>query len=246
MSEAKRLQVFMASCGIASRRACEKLIVEGKVYVNGARAVLGSKVGPEDSVVYEGKLLAPEARLRYIILNKPRGFVSSMSDEQDRPVAASLLGGSVSERVYNVGRLDQWSSGLLLFTNDGALARILIHPSGGVDKEYLVHTDRPIPSELPASFLKGLAIGEERFRALEAELLDPRTMRIVLLEGKNREIRRVLEHFGLRALSLRRVRLGPIALGDLAEGASRELSPQEVSALVAYSDKQGKGRGRAE
>ncbi|HEY9055377.1 MAG TPA: pseudouridine synthase [Rectinemataceae bacterium] len=243
MSETKRLQAYMASCGIGSRRACEKLIKSGKVRVNGQPALLGSSVGPEDAVVYEGKILRPETRLRYIILNKPRGFVSSMADEKGRPVAASLLGVGIPERVYNVGRLDQWSSGLLLFTNDGELARILVHPSGGIDKEYIVKSDKPLPRGLAESFERGLELGNETLRALEAELIGDTTLRVVLLEGKNREIRRVLEHYGLRTLSLRRVRLGPIHLGDLPEGAYRELDPQEVVALLEYSKRKEGEKG---
>jgi len=238
-----RLQVYLAQAGVASRRASEKLIEAGRVKVNGKTATIGQSVLPGDEVALDGKVLKPEERLRYILLNKPPGFLSTMSDDRDRPIAAALLGSAVPERVYNVGRLDQWSSGLLLFTNDGNLAKILIHPSGEVDKEYLVATDLPIPEGFAEAFSKGIDLEGEIHRALSVELMDQKTMKVVLVEGRNREVRRVLEHFGLRALSLRRIRLGPLTLGDLAEGSFRELSAAEVEALAAYSAaKQGRGR----
>ena len=238
-----RLQAFLAQAGIGSRRACEKLIEAGRVRVNGKPASLGQSVIPEDCVEFEGKELKRQERMRYILLNKPPGFVSSMADERDRPIAASLLGSAIFERVYNVGRLDQWSSGLLLFTNDGGLAKILIHPSGQIDKEYLVRTDLPIPEGFPKLFLEGIDLEGEIHKALSVNLVDTTTMRVVLVEGRNREIRRILEHFGLRALSLCRVRLGPLSLGDLAEGAFRELSTNEVESLLEYSAaRKGKGK----
>jgi 23S rRNA pseudouridine2605 synthase len=242
--EKLRLQVYLAQAGVASRRASEKLIEAGRVRINGKTAVIGQSVFPGDEVALDGKALKPEERLRYILLNKPPGFLSTMSDDRDRPIAAALLGSAVPERVYNVGRLDQWSSGLLLFTNDGNLAKILIHPSGEVDKEYLVATDLPIPEGFAEAFSKGIDLEGEIHRALSVEVMDQKTMKVVLVEGRNREIRRVLEHFGLRALALSRIRLGPLTLGDLAEGAFRELSAAEVDSLIAYSAAR-QGRGRA-
>jgi 23S rRNA pseudouridine2605 synthase len=230
----QRLQAYLASCGLGSRRACERFIVENRVQIDGRPATLGESVLPGQEVALDGKVLQPQERLRYIALNKPPGFVVSMADEKGRPVAASLLGGRVSERVYNVGRLDQWSKGLLLFTNDGELTARLVHPSGGMDKEYEVITDLPVPAGLPAEFEAGIEIEGIRYRAESVRLEGPKALRIVLIEGKNREIRRVLEHYGLRALSLTRVRIGPVSLGGLAEGSWRDLEMQEVAALKAY------------
>lgn len=230
-----RLQAYLASCGIGSRRACEKLLVGGRVSVNGAIAKLGDSAFPGDEVRLDGKVVKQQTRLRYIALNKPAGFVSSMQDEMGRPVAASLIGSSVEERVYNVGRLDQWSSGLLFFTNDGDLTALLVHPSGSVDKEYEVDTDLPIPEAFAKEFEDGVTVDGIAYRAESVRVTGEKRMRIVLLEGKNREIRRVLEHYGLRALALKRVRIGPIELGDLAEGAHRELVLDEVEALRAFS-----------
>jgi 23S rRNA pseudouridine2605 synthase len=204
--------------------------------VNGNYAEIGSSVEVgRDSVELDGKLLKPQNELKYYILNKPPGFVSSMSDELDRPVAVSLLKGSVHDRVYNVGRLDQWSSGLLLFTNDGSLAKILIHPSGNIDKEYIVTTDLDIPDRFIKDFREGILLDGTRYKALSVERLGPKTLSIVLVEGKNREIRRVLENYGLRAMALRRVRLGPIRIDGIDEGAFRPLSMEEVALLRQYS-----------
>lgn len=246
--EKTRLQAYLAKCGIGSRRACEGIVASGRVTVNGLKAKLGDSALSGDEVRLDGRIVRPQERLRYIILNKPAGFVSSMADERDRPVAVSLLGADVEERVYNVGRLDQWSSGLLLFTNDGDLAAILGHPSGEIDKEYAIETDLPIPSGFREKFEAGVEVEGVAYRARSVHIESEKTMRVVLVEGKNREIRRVLEHFGLRALSLRRERVGPLELSDLAEGSHRELAPEEVAALRAYSPKaRGEGgRGRAQ
>ncbi|MCX7026932.1 MAG: pseudouridine synthase [Spirochaetes bacterium] len=238
-----RIQVYLAQAGIASRRACERLIEAGRVKVNGKTATIGQSVLPGDEVMFDGRLAIPQNKLRYILLNKPPGFISTMADERNRPIAASLLGSAVKERVYNVGRLDQWSSGLLLFTNDGELAKFLIHPSGQVDKEYLVTTDLPIPQGFAKEFSEGIDLEGEIHKAISVEPVDERTMKVVLVEGRNREIRRVLEHFGLRVLALRRIRLGPLVIGKLAEGSFRELTAEEVADLIAYSEA-NKGRGR--
>lgn len=246
--EKVRLQAYLARCGIGSRRACECLVAAGRVTVNGLSATLGDSAFMDDEIRLDGHVVRPQARLRYIILNKPAGFISSMADERGRPVAVSLLGGDVEERVYNVGRLDQWSSGLLLFTNDGNLASVLGHPSGEIDKEYAIETDLPIPSDFREQFEAGLEVAGIFYKAQAVRVESERVMHVVLVEGKNREIRRVLEHFGLRALSLRRERIGPLMLGALAEGSHRELSSEEVEALRSYStksrDEGGQGSAR--
>jgi len=237
MKESVRLQAYLASSGLGSRRFCESFIEQGRVKVNGIVAELGSRVGPGDKVSFDERLVEPQILLRYIALNKPPGYISSMADEKNRPVAASLLKSSVSERVYNVGRLDQWSSGLLFFTNDGEFASLLVHPRSCIDKEYLVRCDLPILGDLPERFMEGVGIEGILYRAERVVIQDEKTMRIVLVEGKNREIRKVLDFFGLRALFLRRERIGPIELGSLAEGSFRDLDAAEVEALKEYSNK---------
>ncbi|TXT47801.1 MAG: rluB [Spirochaetes bacterium] len=234
-----RLQAYLASCGLGSRRGCEVLISQGRVKVDGVPAALGQSVQDGQHVELDGKVVKPQEKMRYLLLNKPPGFVSTMADDKNRPIAASLLAATVPERVYNVGRLDQWSSGILFFTNDGSLAKVLIHPSGEVDKEYRVVTDLPIPDNFASAFSKGISVEGKTYKAKEVRRIDEKEAVVVLVEGKNREIRRVLAHFGLRALSLRRVRLGPLVLGDLPEGSYRELTAVEVDSLRRYSSNQG-------
>ncbi|HUW41234.1 MAG TPA: pseudouridine synthase [Rectinemataceae bacterium] len=235
-----RLQVYLARAGVASRRAAERVITEGRVSVNGLRVMeLGTKVGPDDHVEIDGRPVAARERLRYLILNKPPGYICAMSDPEGRPLAVQLLKAAVAERVYNVGRLDQWSAGLLLFTNDGELASRLVHPSGGIDKEYELQADAPLPDEFFADFPRGVEIDGLVYKAESLRRTGPSSARVVLLEGRNREIRRVLESFGRRALSLRRVRIGPLQLGDLAEGSFRDLRPEELRALSQYRGSEG-------
>jgi 23S rRNA pseudouridine2605 synthase len=233
--EGIRLQAFLAHSGVASRRACEKIILDRRVTINGAVvSELGVRVMPGDRVALDGSLLEPESRKRYILLNKPAGYISAMSDPEGRPLAFELLKG-VDERVYNVGRLDQWSSGLLLFTNDGDLASILVHPSGGIDKEYEIIADSPLGEDFFTGFRNGLSIDGVAYRASTIERTGPASARVILVEGKNREIRRVLDRYGYKAKVLRRVRIGTLSIEGLAEGVSRELSDAEVDALRAYA-----------
>ncbi len=230
-----RLQVLLAKAGVASRRASEAIILAGRVSVNGRIVTeLGAKASSEDDVRLDGNPIIPESSMRYLMLNKPAGCLCSMSDPEGRKLAVDLLRPAVRERVYNVGRLDEWSCGLLLFTNDGNLAALLGHPSGGIDKEYEVKTSTAIPDEFFPAFRAGIVIDGENYKALKAERTGPDGARIVLLEGKNREIRRVLDYYNLRARNLRRVRLGPLLLGSLPEGQFRDLSPEEVSSLRNY------------
>ncbi len=235
IQEKIRLQAYLASCGIGSRRACEKPIQEGRVKVDGRPAKLGDSVLPGETVTLDGAVVMPQGSLRYILLNKPPGFVATLSDERDRPTAAGIIRNRVSERVYNVGRLDQWSSGLLIFTNDGQFSSVLGHPSGEVDKEYLVETDVPIPPDLPAKFRKGVPVEGVLFQAADVTVNGEKSMNVTLVEGRNREIRKVLSQFGLRALTLRRIRIGPISLGTLAEGEFRDMDPREVRQILEYS-----------
>jgi 23S rRNA pseudouridine2605 synthase len=236
-NEGTRLQAFLAHAGVASRRACEGIILERRVCINGVVASeLGVRVRPGDVVTLDGRSLKPEGKKRYILLHKPAGYLSAMSDPEGRPLASELLKG-IDERVYNAGRLDQWSSGLLLFTNDGELASLLVHPSGGIEKEYEIKADAPLGEEFFTGFRNGIEIGGIVYRASFLERTGPDSARVVLVEGKNREIRRVLERFGLRAKILRRVRIGPLTIEGLTEGAFRELSESEVMALREYGRK---------
>ncbi len=229
-----RLQLFLARAGVASRRASEELITAGRVSVNGAVvSVLGTKVEASDEVCLDGNRVRIQERLRYILLHKPAGYLCSMSDPEGRPLAVDLLPDAVTERVYNIGRLDQWSSGLILFTNDGDFAALLGHPSGRIEKEYEVVADLPLPRDFATRFRSGIVIEGQRYRALRVEPTGPTTASVVLVEGRNREIRRVLEAFGLRALSLCRIRIGFLTVAGLPVGTFRDLTPFEIERLRA-------------
>jgi 23S rRNA pseudouridine2605 synthase len=222
----------LAHAGIASRRAAEEIIAAGRVSVNGETvSVPGSKVSPGDTVLVDGKPVRAESRRHYFALNKPPGYICSSADPQGRPLALELLPKENDERLYNVGRLDFMSCGLIFFTNDGNFAARLGHPRSGLEKEYLVEATGHIPDETILAFEKGITIEGEYYQAKAAERTGSRVMRIVLVEGKNREIRRVFSHFHLHPARLRRVRIGPVKMGDLAEGASRPLTARELADL---------------
>ncbi len=239
-----RLQVWLAHAGFSSRRAAETYIAGGRVSVNGAVVTRpGTRVCPGDMVCVDGREIALEQAPKYVLLNKPSVYVCSLSDENGRPVAADILKPHFSERLYNVGRLDMFSSGLIIFTNDGDFAAKISHPSAELEKEYVVETSLPYPASLPASFVRGVRVDSVFYRCRSAERLNSRRFKVVLVEGKNREIRRVAEHFGVRIKSLIRTRIGNIGLewpagtpksGKMMQaGEFRELSAAEVSGLLS-------------
>ncbi|MDR0494452.1 MAG: rRNA pseudouridine synthase [Treponema sp.] len=231
------MQVFLAHAGVASRRAAEEIIAAGRVGVNGMTvSARGSKVFPGDTVTVDGKPVQTESRRVYLALNKPPGYICSSSDPQGRPLALGLLPAEISERLYNVGRLDFLSCGLLFFTNDGGFAARLGHPRSGLEKEYLVEATGHIPDETVLAFEEGITIEGVHYRARSVERLGSRIIRIVLIEGKNREIRKVFSHFHLHPSRLRRVRIGPVKLGNLNEGESRPLTKFELEALRGNRD----------
>lgn len=179
-TQALRLQVFLAHSGIASRRASEKFILEGRVSVNGeAVTSLGTKVLAGDTVAVDGITVVRENRFHYLVLHKPPEYMCTSFDPQGRPLAKDLLPGDISERLYNVGRLDYRSSGLILFTNDGAFAAKAGHPSRGIEKEYIVVSTVPVPASLRDDFLRGIDIDGIIYRCSDIERLDRKTLRIV-------------------------------------------------------------------
>ena len=228
-----RLQVYLARAGVSSRRTAEGIIAAGRVSVNGVTVLgQGSKVFPGDTVLLDGSPVLPESRLVYIALNKPPGYICSSSDPQGRPLALDLLSADMSERVYNVGRLDFMSCGLIFFTNDGEFAAKLGHPGSGMEKEYLVEATGHIPDAVIRAFEEGVTVEGVHYRAESVQRTGSRVMKIVLVEGKNREIRRVFSHFHLHPARLRRIRIGPVTLGQLAEGESRPLTKRELNDLL--------------
>lgn len=227
-----RLQVYLARCGIASRRASEAFIIAGRVSVNGVQIrELGSKVDYGDIVLVDGKKIQLEETKRYVLFHKPAGYVCSAKDEKGRKSALDLLKPHFSERLFTIGRLDMFSSGLLLLTNDGDFAAKLSHPSSEIEKEYIVVATAPFPKEICTSFSKGLRIEGVFYKAQEVELQNPFTMRVVLLEGKNREIRRVCDYFNVIIKRLIRTKIAFLTLDGLEVGSFRELNKTELAQL---------------
>ena len=230
----ERLQKLLAHAGVGSRRQCEDLITAGRVVVDG-RVVreLGTKVDPAQHISVDGQAIHAE-RVVYWLVNKPRGYLCTNYDPARRPLAVDLVP-QVSQRVYTVGRLDEASEGLLLLTNDGALAHRLMHPRFGVDKTYVVQVAGHPTAEQLQQLHKGIWLSDGHVRAKRVQRLkrqgDSTWLRIVLSEGKNREIRRMLARLGHKVMHLRRTALGPVQLGSLGPGKARRLTPKELAAL---------------
>jgi 23S rRNA pseudouridine2605 synthase len=225
-----RLQAFMAKCGAASRRASEELILAGRVKVNGKTInQLGTKVNPDDDIVtLNGKELHLETQFHYLLLHKPPMYICSNSDPQGRSLAIDLLP-KTSERLYNVGRLDYRSSGLIIFTNDGKFAEKIGHPRAEIEKEYLVISTVTIHDNVVEAFKNGVEVEDVIYKAKHIERLEgDKTIKVTLIEGKNREIRRVFSHFHLHPETLQRIRIGHINIGDLEEGETRKLTSEEI------------------
>lgn len=231
---AERLQKILSARGLASRRTAETWIQQGRVTVNGIPARLGDTADPEqDEILLDGKPLPQGQELVYILLNKPRGYVTTLSDEQGRPNAAQLVA-DCGVRVYPVGRLDMDSEGLLLFTNDGAFANALMHPKHQVKKTYDVWVTGYVPgAEIRLARpieLDGYTIRKPEVKLLKAEGNRAR-LRVTIHEGRNRQIRRMCQAAGMTVTRLRRIREGGLSLGDLAPGAWRYLTREEVARL---------------
>ncbi len=232
----ERLQKFMAEAGVASRRACEELIRQGRVTVNGETASLGRSVEPEqDRVELDGKPVQKEQRRTVILLYKPRGVVSTSSDPEGRRTVQDYFR-EIPERLYNVGRLDLNSEGLLLMTNDGALANRLTHPRYGVEKTYYAVCDGKLTASEAARLTNGVELEDgmtapARVDAVRTTQRGDTSFLITIHEGRNRQIRRMLEAVGHRTLRLKRERFGPLSLGTLAPGEWRKLSDEEIKKL---------------
>ena len=230
----ERLQKILSGRGVASRRKAEEMILGGLVTVNGAVAELGDSADPElDEIRVEGKPLPSAEGFVYILLNKPRGYVTTLSDEKGRPNAAQLVA-DCGVRVYPVGRLDMDSEGLLLFTNDGEFANTLMHPKHEVEKTYMVWVRgfHPQAEELlkrPVT-LDGYAIRPPKIRLLGSDGQKARFL-VTIHEGRNRQVRRMCQMAGMEVTRLRRIREGKLSLGDLEVGKWRYLTPAEVEQM---------------
>ncbi|MBD9199954.1 MAG: rRNA pseudouridine synthase [Clostridiales bacterium] len=230
----ERLQKILSAAGVCSRRAAEGYLTAGRITVNGETAQLGQQADPEtDDIRVDGVPLGREPETVYLMLNKPRGYVTTVSDEQGRKTVMDLLTG-VHTRIYPVGRLDRDSEGLLLLTNDGALTQRLLHPSHEVSKEYRVTVSGPV--EHAAENLHrirdvaGMAIRPAEVQMLRREG-NRAELRIVIHEGRNRQIRRMCARCGLEVLRLQRVREHCLELGTLPLGQWRYLTAAEIAAL---------------
>lgn len=242
--ETIRLQKYLSDCGVLSRRAAEAEIQKGNVTVNGIRAEIGQKIDPEsDTVQLNGKTVRRgDGRndRTYILLNKPIGYVTTMKDEKGRQTAADLLHG-VSVRTYPVGRLDMYSEGLLLFTNDGDLTNRLTHPAHHIAKKYIVTIRGALTKADAARFTEPMTLDGYALRPVEASLLTAgerlpdgtvvSTVELTLHEGRNRQIRRMCDILGFKVIRLCRVSIGEIALGNLPRGKWRYLREDEIAYL---------------
>ncbi len=231
-----RLQKYLADCGVASRRKSEELIELGKVKVNGNRANIGDKVNPKrDTVTVNGKKIVKQKSCTYIMLHKPRGFITTMSDEMDRKCVAELVK-DVPGRVYPVGRLDRDSEGMLLFTNDGEFANALTHPAKHVPKTYRVTVRPTITDEQITKLTTGIVIDDRMTAPAEVRVITKQegrvVLEIILYEGRNRQIRKMCEELGLEVARLKRTAIGSIKLGMLKQGDYRELTEDEVRKLM--------------
>lgn len=243
MKKLERLQKILAQAGIASRRKCEELILTGQVEVNGVQVTtLGAKADPnEDVITVNGKPIETEAKL-YIMLNKPKGVITSASDPQGRKVVSDFLSG-IKQRVYPIGRLDYDTEGLLLLTNDGEFANLLTHPKHHVPKTYLATVDGVPHGEKLEQLRKGVELEDGMTAPAEVEYQDIQpdnkesTIRITIYEGRNRQVRRMFDAVGHPVTRLKRVKFGELGLQNLKRGGWRPLTPKEVVELRAEAAK---------
>ncbi len=236
-----RLQKFLAQAGLGSRRSCEQLIKESKVYVNGAVATIGTKVSETDEIIFDGqRVVLKTARLKVIMLNKPRGVLSSKKDEKKIKLVFDFLPKVENEPEWiAVGRLDINTSGLMLFTNDGNMAHKLMHPSFKIDREYLVRARGHFNEDKKKNMLSGVKIENEIYKFSDIVPGEKQSSNqwfsVCMLTGKNREVRKIFESQDLEVSRLKRVRIGPIFLpSTLREGSCMSLTESQIKELQNY------------
>ncbi|HWU20863.1 MAG TPA: pseudouridine synthase [Nocardioides sp.] len=232
-----RLQKLLAQSGVASRRKCEELMLDGEVEVDGEIVTrLGTKVDPRTAVIkVSGKRLPPVSDHAYLVLNKPRGVVSTMSDPEGRRTVADFVTDR-PERLFHVGRLDTDTSGLLLLTNDGDFANRMAHPSYEVEKTYVAEVVGRIAKGTVADLLAGITLDDGAVQVRRVRVIDANAsasiVELVIHEGRNRIVRRLMDHVGHPVKQLSRIRFGPVELGTLKPGATRELTDDELGQLL--------------
>lgn len=236
-----RIQKVLSECGVASRRKAEELIKNNLVLVNGKTAKIGDKVDPNaDKIFVNGELINRDVKKYYIMLHKPRGFVSTLSDELNRKCVADLVS-EIPAKIYPVGRLDKDSEGLLLMTNDGEFSNSIIHPSRHIEKKYRVTVRPKVTEEQLVELSSGMEIDGYKTAPARVNVLksaeDRSVLEIIISEGRNRQIRKMCELAGLEVARLKRVSIGQLKLGMLQPGKWRELSPQEVKMFAPKKEK---------
>lgn len=238
MGEIVRLQKYIAMCGKASRRKAEQMITDGRVKVNGVRtAELGTKVEiGADTVSVDGLELSMVKKKYYIMLNKPAGYLSTVSDDFDRPTVIDLLSEEIKTRIFPVGRLDYETEGLLLMTNDGDFAYKVTHPKFEMGKTYIATVGSGLTIAGLNKLRRGVRLEEFKTSPAEVELLNSdankAVVKITIHEGKNRQVRRMFEAIGCRVTELRRISIGKVELGNLPEGRWRYLTSHEINYLM--------------
>ena len=232
-----RLQKYMAMCGVAARRKCEEIIASGRVAVNGETITqMGTQVEEGDVVTLDGQVITPEEEKRYILYHKPAGEVTTVSDDKGRETVMDRFA-DFPVRLYPVGRLDYDSEGLLLLTNDGELTERMLHPSREVEKVYLARVSNQVTLEEARRLENGVMVDGRRTARAKVKLLSIKPlytdMLVTIHEGRNRQVRKMVEQVGHQVVLLRRIRFGPLRLGDLPRGMWRELTPEELATLKA-------------
>ena len=227
-----RLQKYMADCGVDSRRKCEQIILDGRVKVNGKTVTeLGVKVTDNDKVELNGELIKPVTKKVYIAMNKPVGYVTTVSDEFGRPTVMNLVEDEIFTRVYPVGRLDFDTEGLLIMTNDGDLTYKLTHPKHVIFKTYVaVLNEVPQPKDIE-HLKKGVMVDGRKTQPAKLNWLKDNVIEISISEGRNRQVRKMFEAVGYEVISLQRISVGNINLGNIPLGRWRHLVPAEISYL---------------
>ncbi len=223
-----RLNAYLARAGVASRRGADELIKAGRVTVNGAAGELNSFVGQADDVRVDGRPVGAQ-RLRHVLLNKPRGTITTARDPEGRPTVVDLVGGDI--RVVPVGRLDRDTTGVLLLTNDGPLAHRLAHPRYGVEKTYVAEVEGEPGDAVIGALADGVELDDGPTAPARVPRLGPSRLELVLHEGRNRQVRRMLEAVGHPVVKLRRARYAGLGPGRLRPGEWRDLTPGEVARL---------------
>jgi pseudouridine synthase len=239
-AEGERLQKVMAAAGVASRRVSEDLIAQGRVTVNGEVVTEpGRRVAPADRITVDGTAIQTDTTKRYVMLNKPVGVVSSMADESGRPDLRQYAA-DYDERLFNVGRLDANTSGLLILTNDGELAHVLAHPSFGVSKTYIAKVQGVVTAQTIAKLTRGIELDDgpiaaDKARALGGASGNETIVELTLHSGRNRIVRRMLDAVGHPVIELVRRQFGPLHLGSLGVGRTRDLTKVELGELLTIS-----------